>query len=460
MNKLIIFCLALLSFLSCGNRNPNLSEKQLLALVTDAVLPEPEVEPTPNLTTPEGYVPQAGVKYRQKRDLSVPPVRIEILKGIDDVRHVTLSRIAKDIEYVNIGNHRFGAHVKITPHGLLISNNDGVWLYSFEGKQIKQIYKNQHGLKIEGNIVVDRGEPFIGITNLMYDEKDDRLWFQYENSRETTYLAYMDMREMLLQTENRETGQDPVTLLAPFKSGRMSYSRDYIIHKAWNNSMFTTFSFQGDTLCRFNVGYDSITVKATRGIFVDAGNDYMYRGMYTFRNSFSDTLFRVTAVNKLKPEYLLDVGTSGRATNRGKKSDVHIDLMYIVQQIKEDDRYLYIKFSKNYDCPANRSSQKVRFWWGLYDKAKNEFFTLPFISDSNPDVKGFENDIDGGIPFWPTQIGERGEKIAQTFGKQFKEQLSPAWFSQSKALDSQKKEKLVQFVKTLKDDDRVIIIVK
>ena len=45
----------------------------------------------PVLSMPEGYVPEAGVKYRQERDLSAPPVHIDVLKSIDDVRNVTLS---------------------------------------------------------------------------------------------------------------------------------------------------------------------------------------------------------------------------------------------------------------------------------------------------------------------------------------------------------------------------------
>jgi len=53
----------------------------------------------PVLSMPEGYVPEAGVKYRQERDLSAPPVHIDVLKSIDDVRNVTLSQIAKDIAY-------------------------------------------------------------------------------------------------------------------------------------------------------------------------------------------------------------------------------------------------------------------------------------------------------------------------------------------------------------------------
>ena len=80
MYKIFFFCLTFLSLFSCNSRNSNLSEKQLLALF--AV--DKFSKPTSVLTMSEGYVPQPGVKYRQERNLIVPPMRIDILKGVDD----------------------------------------------------------------------------------------------------------------------------------------------------------------------------------------------------------------------------------------------------------------------------------------------------------------------------------------------------------------------------------------
>ena len=255
-----------------------------------------------------------------------------------------------------------------------------------------------------------------GIYDVIYDEKSERMWGRYENDRNTVHLGSLNVLNNRFQTDIREIKENPVTLLASFTPGKIRYSNGFIIHKGWREvNTFTTFSPQGEVLCRFSVGRDTITSRATEGINVDRGNNYMYNGMYTFRSSFNDTLFRVTSANTLKAEYVLYTGNAGRATNQGKISDVQIDQMYIIQSIREDNRYLYIRFSKNYDCPANRNNQTVHFYWGLYDKAKNEFFTLPFVSDSYPEGKGFQNDIDGGMSFWPFQVGERNEKISQTF---------------------------------------------
>ena len=454
-----LFLTLALAFMSYSNQpNPNSNDRQLLALMSENVSTRQSQSSIP--------VSQAGAKSRQIRDMSATPSRIDIVKGIENQRNVTLSQVASDIEYINIGAHRFKPNVQMTSQGLIVSNIDGVWLYSYEGKMIKQIYKNQHD-GVFGAVGYIMEKPVTGVTDVYFDEKEERLWVHYkkENDIHMTRFGYLDLAKNRIQLVSSEKKQDSVKVLASFEaiSGQINYLKDFIVYrnnKLSSHKTFATCSFQGDTLCNFTFGYDSITAKATDGIGVDYGNYYIYRGLYTFRNSFNDTLFRVTDANKYIAEYVLDVGTSGRATNKGNISDVHIDQMYIIQSIREDDRYLYILFSKNYDCPANRENGKVRFWWGLVDKTTKAFFTLPFVSDSDPDTKGFENDLDGGLPFWPKQTGEHGEKIAQTKGIYMKEQLTASWFSNSKALNPQKKEKLAQFVKTLKDDDIVIIIVK
>ena len=456
-----------LSLISCKNRhNPNLSEKQLLSLMNDKKALSVQMS-AQQLTMPEGYVPSAGVKYRQERDLSVAPAHIDIVKGIDHVRNVTLSQIAKEITYINIGKHRTAVRSQITPRGILISSFDGVWLYAPDGQLIKEIYKNlcEYQMTIR-SVTVKTGDKFRGVEHVRYNEKDDRLWVTFKEEELGNnfrgFLGYIDMG-LQLNVSGSEIIQDPVVPLAEFGRGLMSYAEDFVIHRPYRpHNILTTLSFFGDSLCRFTFGYDSITAKAaaTWRFSVDFGNNYMFRELYTFRNAFSDTLFRITAANRLQPEYLLDLGTSGRATNQGKISDVQIEQMYIIQSLHEDDNYLYIRFRKNHDSPINRRSQTVHFWWGIYDKASREFFTLPIYSNSDPEDKGIENDIDGGLPFWPHEVGSQGEKYMYVSGENMKTMLTETWFARSKTQQSEKAAELKQFVQSLDDGDLVIIIVK
>jgi len=75
--------------------------------------------------------------------------------------------------------------------------------------------------------------------------------------------------------------------------------------------------------------------------------------------------------------------------------------------------------------------------------------TLPLVSGRNPAEKGIENDIDGGLPFWPHQVGSQGEKYMYASGENMKNRLP-----------KETTEKLKQFMQSVEDDDQTIVIVK
>ena len=471
MYKLFFYLFIVLTLFSCDNRrNPNLPKRQLKELFAgdQAKLSERKnASATSAPTMPEGYVPQAGVKYRQERDLSVTPARIDVVKGVDNVRNITLSQIAKDIEYINLGKHRFGSdelHVQVTPHGLLVDNPDGVWLYNFDGQLIKEIYKNHLSLDEEkGHVFISVGTSMgtitytkeSGVKQVRYNERDDRIWVRFREDDFKNYygfLGYIDMKSQLnqLNVSDNELTPNPVIPLAEFKKGDLWYADDFVTFLPWNvfrmDQTMITHTFQGDILCRFTFGRDSITALVTQeregG---DGGARYYYHNTQTFRPPYNDTIFRLTAANVVKPVYVLDVGTSGRATNQGKPSDVNLNLMYRAYW-HEDDHYLYLRVYLGYT--KNHPKQE---WWGLYDKKTREFFTFPVVGEGmfGGNTKGIKNDIDGGLPFWPREVGSRGEKYMYVVGEDMKKRIS-----------ENPSEKLKQFMQSVEDDDLVIVVVK
>ena len=468
MLKIFFITLIISSLFSCENRrNPNLSERRLAALMSNTASPEPTSETSvPDFIMPEGYTPQPGVKYRQERDVSVPPVRIDVVKGIENVRNVALSEIATGIMYINAGKHRFSPKAQITRHGILVSNLDGAWLYSSDGQLIKEIYKNFHEHRATGRwgVAFVTGDRFTGIERVRYNEKNDRLWLKFKDEKIGTddyrgHLGYIDMRQQLNVTYNDELRQVPVIPLATLGKGNLGYADDFIIqYPDYQNPVLITKSFSGDTLCRFIVGRDTVTAQGMRNSMrFDGGNEYYYRGTYSFRPPHNDTLFRLTAANVLKPKYIIDMGTWGRASNQGKPSDVNVNTMYVLNTLHEDDRFLYIRFSISNYAGSNVSRQ----WHGLYEKQAQEFFTLPSDFTERLNFRnGIENDIDGGLPFWAHDVGNQGEKYVCILGGVMKNVLTEEWFAKSKASKPDKKAELLKFMQTVEDDDSVIIIVK
>ena len=404
---------------------------------------------------PEGYTPQSGVKYRQERDVSVPPVRIDVVKGIENVRNVALSRLVEEIVYINLGKLRFGADdVQITPHGILVANFDGAWLYSPDGKLIREIYKNICEYEPFGifGVMMTEGNKFTGISNVRYNEKDDRLLvkfrdYQMRSDNYRGFLGYIDMSGQFNVSAD-EIKQDPIIPIAEFGDVRMAYAENFVVHHAYRQDDFrmTSASFSGDTLCRFSFDYDSIRAKIfKKSVKIDTPTSYYHNEIFTFRPPFNDTLFRITAANVVKPVYVFDMGI---------QENLNYDQLYVLQGISEDSRYLYVKFTiRNYNGTNVR-----RQWKGLYDKSAREFFTLPVDNEMKPLEVGIENDIDGGMPFWLHRIGSRGEKKMFFSGKMMKNVLTEEWFAKSKASKPEKKAELMKFMQTVEDDDVVIII--
>jgi len=91
-----------LSFHSCGNRNPNLSENRLLAIVNDTtqIMEEASAFIFPDTS----YVPPAGAKFTEIRsiDPDSPPVtlKVSIPQGVKEP--LKLSRFGSTVEYVTL----------------------------------------------------------------------------------------------------------------------------------------------------------------------------------------------------------------------------------------------------------------------------------------------------------------------------------------------------------------------
>ena len=94
MNK-ILFCLALLSLFSCRNRNPNLSDKQLLALINDT---------TQRVVFDADDASSAGVKFTEIRsvDPANPPVLLNIANRNLNIKKFNLSDYYTKVRYVKL----------------------------------------------------------------------------------------------------------------------------------------------------------------------------------------------------------------------------------------------------------------------------------------------------------------------------------------------------------------------
>jgi len=126
---------------------------------------------------------------------------------------------------------------------------------------------------------------------------------------------------------------------------------------------------------------------------------YDYNDRFFFKSLYSDSLFyfedgmpkhyATFNLGNLK----LDVSKISMAdinANSGENADIKT---LIVLDLNENDKYIFVDLNVNVF-----KSQKC-----LYDKKTNEFFLV--------EDEVFQNDLDGGLGFWPEYFGEEGTMV-------------------------------------------------
>lgn len=416
------------------------------------------------------------------------PIQIDVIAGIENVKDITLQEIASDISYVKLEDHpclRQLLNVSMIDDYFLINTIDGVYLFGLDGKFVRQFINNQTDFQeqplSDGSGRIFRGFSYLdGIANSWYSSNKMQLKsFSYytDGSNSSRRAGYkIDNIAEISVKDNKEIPQissiyeKSVPLSWSIASERFSFESSDIPVGFGDDFIATfyyltpvgieliTFNNEGDTLCRFPI-FSSMKNLGFTPHNPPAEMHYYYHDRYTFRHLYNDTVFRILSPNIIQSAYILNFGKYSLTFDAAFHRPNELKDYMMCSVLCEDDQYLYLRFNHGFDSPKNREEDIVKFWWGLYQKSTGNFSVLP-VNSSKPNDKGINNDIDGGMPFWPESVDNQGRRIALKSGKLIRNMLTDKWFENSKASSPEKKELLEQFVKTLTDTDNVIIIVK
>ena len=193
-------------------------------------------------------------------------------------------------------------------------------------------------------------------------------------------------------------------------------------------------SASGDTLCRFK-DFDLIRnfAKTTyRG--VDAGDIYYQNGTLHLRQAFNDTIYQLNLPNSLVPKYILDFGNLGiKSAFEGVDPDVGLQDKLVHESFLETDRYLFVTYTKDYDCPNTARNGTLKYSRVIYDKKIKEL--IPVYLDEEPCMPGkklswpsapeinIENDLDDFPFLWPDRVTEKGEPYVRFTPKSLSEKF-------------------------------------
>jgi len=481
--------------------NKILSEEDKLALEEENRLEQEKL-----LTDSLAMLPK-GFRFEENRsvDPTNPPMVIDIANNLDSIRDISLSNVAKDIEYIRmqaISDTTIAKDLKLKyyfmDNYIVASNLYGIHLYSKKGEYIQLVVKNElTGIKLD----VDKNR--ISIYCSKYSHKGgrnnvwargDHLFYNYRNSL-TGQNLIMDF-DCSTQHISGNTQFDPehpnaITGLGKvcmdinnginkpekplYPNGMIMSTIDNFdkefdvfnpdintyITKLDDDKMLGILSSKGDTLASFRKleQVRNYTKSQMRG--TDFGTQYEKGGDFFLRTDFNDTIFQVIPPNYLQPKYVLNLGQYKVSKQVGVDPGLKLDGKIIPMSWADARDYIFMTFSKdNYDCPRNRRKKDVKIYHALYSK-KDQKFEIVKAEPTNyyPDL--LPNDIDGGLAVWPEayMINKRGEIMVSLKGKELKNHVQSSEFKNSKSVLA-KKESLAQFANRCSNQDDILMIVK
>ena len=188
----------------------------------------------------------------------------------------------------------------------------------------------------------------------------------------------------------------------------------------------------------FSLEYVAFNIISYENIF------YRYNESAYYKNLFNDTLFRINKT-KIEPAWIFDLGNLQPLYHLRKDPrtlDDELKKFIQIRSIFEVDSYLF--FSQKY---YNADSVF------LYNKKTHQTVLLDCQKEYN---KGFFNDIDGGLSFWPSYVNSQQELICINEAFDLKEKFN---YSQQNVKNRNAHEKLKKIVTDIRDEDNPIIVI-
>ncbi len=501
MNSKLIILLITVTCTACTLRNNiNRNEQKLAAQIK---IEEEEKLDEAALNQNQSAIPDSlplGFQFREDRSVDPmnPPVIIDFTKDIP-MRKMKLSDIAKKITYIRLQvpgdslflSTNFGGYVSFTNDNIILNNNFGIHRFSPTGEYIEPIVnssiKNRKSNRkfLFGYFHIDA---YRGAWGNHVSTAGNRIFYKfsdYPNKKVSLFQHELKPGEKTMNFKGVQEISDDGSftkgeLVTSGKVARLSgtpglastqidavtancYAGISRGLKAYDNGvMLATFNLNGDTLCKF-IQFDTLETPITSRLIrsISTIESWHYKGLYTFKRAFNDTIFRLIPPNRIVPAYVLNFGKHKISGEDWYHYNGGLNGKIKPETIRETDNFLFMKY-RNYSPTSKKLGDEH---YALFDKNSNKLFELDFsdefknktydgpFKDSNW-AAGFENDIDGGLPFWPKQNTPEGQLAISINPSTLKKRINNPDFETR----SGDKDQLKAFVKTLTKDNREKLI--
>lgn len=512
---LIITCL--IGLTKCQQKNKlNSNQKEL----SDQIEKE-EQEKRESINGAVASIPDSippGFRFQEERsvDPQNPPTKIDLAGSLDNRKDLKLSDVVTKIKYIRLESLPDSSihtdlkyKYRLAGDYIVASNLYGIHVFSKDGKFIQTVVKNEMtGVKMEPRIkklLFNNDFFFQGGESTIWT-KNNKLYYIYSNNYSgQRYLMEYDCSENYVNSDfsfepekpekiigqgipvidfnhgnttppkprdsrgmfskSPETIHKELTAFTPDGITYIDLKKNRSVEEIYNNTTASKIMFvrnsRGDTLTSFKkhelINNYTKTVKRT----TDSGNKYVKKGSLFLRTDFNDTIFKVIPPNRLLPIYTLNLGQYKVSKQNGVDPGYSLQGKIIPQEWADAKNHIFLTFSKdNYDCPNNRKNKSIKIYHAIFFKDESKLY---IVNREPTDYKKnvLENNIDGGPSVWPISYmaGENEDILVSLKGKDLIEHTQKSQFKDFNE-NSDKKKKLEEFVKSIKENDDVLMIVE
>lgn len=345
----------------------------------------------------------APAQYTVRYDYSIPPERIDVESAMATSQSVRLSQVASHIEYYAVGDDKYPVtDVVAVEGGFIALNQPKLYLYR-QGMKRKRV-----GLKTEYN-------NWKSTKHLYYDKASTRLYtflkkFTPESTSMVDYIGVLPPLDSVLARvyylypdslpASYYPPTNPTDRILTFNSE--VYTIPYVSPKGDVKEGITLFKLNGDTICRFPIGIDSIPEQLPGffGQYSRFEKAYWYKDQLSFCLTYCDTIFRLPDYQTIKPAFYVHMGKHRFSLDDARLGRDRKNKAWMTA-LTENEKAVFLNVYKE-----GKTSKEG---W-ITDKAERD---IPSIDHqivylkgtkktaSLPSQSGMINDLDGGLSFWP-----------------------------------------------------------
>jgi hypothetical protein len=319
---------------------------------------------------------RGGNKIKKTIDL---PYFVDIENKFSENKSIPLSSIGKHLDYIPLETNPNSmleriAHISFSEDFMFIADFDRILQFDRKGKFLRQIGANGRG----------PGE-YAGIASFCIDQKNRKVFVN--SCSDGCKIFEYDFNGSFIRSFNQ-----------PFMSSQFIVydTTGFIFYLAHDNdtTVYSKYNF-------YITDYELNPNYKIKRHFIRKSNIggreiplYYYNGKLRFKQYTVDTLY--TLENEKQTPYAI--------FNLGKtKLDPNYSFNYsnpnVAEMMKEMERFIEIS-----DIAENDNYLFTKIDYGLTDSSKYCICNKQTAETTMIGEKGFKNDIDGGLQFWPRYI--------------------------------------------------------